>query len=146
MAASTPQSSTVQDGSLAKKTLTLNVTAYASVPEETDDTPFVTADGSYVHDGVVATNILPFGTKIMIPSLFGDKIFTVNDRMNKRFMNNVDVWMNSKAAAVVFGSQTAKVVVLQDDADIVAIAAANAVALATQVMAVSPKLQDLSVR
>ena len=41
------------------------VTAYSSTPEETDDTPFVTASGTSVRDGVIATNFLEFGTKNM---------------------------------------------------------------------------------
>lgn len=42
--------------------LAMRITAYASVPDETDSTPFITADGSHVADGIVASNILPFGT------------------------------------------------------------------------------------
>ena len=44
--------------------LHLRVTAYSSEPNETDDTPFITADGSHVADGIAASNLLPFGTKI----------------------------------------------------------------------------------
>jgi 3D (Asp-Asp-Asp) domain-containing protein len=150
MAASTVQAPVVQTVPAVQKTLNLKVTAYTSLADETDDTPFITADGSYVHDGVVATNLLPFGAKVMIPSLFGDKVFTVDDRMSKRLMNNIDVWMGTKAAAVVFGAHTAKVVVLQDStstiANITENAAAKAVAIATQVMAINSKAQGPSVR
>ena len=97
----------------AVKTLTLKITAYASVPEETDDTPFITANGTYVHDGIVATNLLPFGTKIKIPSLFGDKIFVVEDRMNQRMKNGLDIWMSDRSSAIHFGANYAKVIVLQ---------------------------------
>jgi 3D (Asp-Asp-Asp) domain-containing protein len=97
----------------AVKTLTLKVTAYASVPDETDDTPFITANGTYVHDGIVATNLLPFGTKIKIPSLFGDKIFVVEDRMNQRMKNGLDIWMADRSEAIQFGANYAKVIVLQ---------------------------------
>ncbi|MDR3582379.1 MAG: hypothetical protein P4L67_03865 [Candidatus Pacebacteria bacterium] len=138
----------------APKTLNLKVTAYTSVEEETDDTPFITADGSYVHDGVVATNLLPFGTKVIIPSLFGDKVFTVDDRMSKRLMNNIDIWMDSKADALIFGAHIAKIVVLQDSA--VAMAAVSpksvsdeAVAMATKAMittATGSRSQGPSVR
>src|SRR5579864_3310915 len=81
----------------------MRITAYSSSPDETDDTPFITANGTHVHDGIVATNILPFGTKVMMPALFGDKIFTVEDRMNRRIKNTMDIWMPSKRAALVFG-------------------------------------------
>ena len=73
--------------------LFMKVTAYSSSPDETDNTPFITASGKTVRDGVVATNVLPFGTKIKIPSLFGDKIFTVEDRMHRRMKNVMDIWM-----------------------------------------------------
>lgn len=92
--------------------LDMRITAYASVPEETDDTPFITANGTVVHDGIVASNILPFGTKIQIPALFGGKIFTVEDRTNRRIKNTIDIWMTSKAKAVRFGANNASVVVL----------------------------------
>src|SRR5258708_6536739 len=59
------------------KTYKVRVTAYSSTPDQTDDTPFITASGYHVHDGVIAANFLPFGTKLTIPSVFGDKIFTV---------------------------------------------------------------------
>jgi 3D (Asp-Asp-Asp) domain-containing protein len=94
------------------KTLHLKVTAYTSEVDETDDTPNITANGSQVHDGIVATNLLPFGTKVMIPSLFGNKVFTVEDRMNKRMANNIDVWMNDKLSAITFGAHTAEIAVL----------------------------------
>jgi 3D (Asp-Asp-Asp) domain-containing protein len=84
MAASMAQAAVASTTPAVQTTLNLKVTAYTSLADETDDTPFITADGSYVHDGIVATNLLPFGTKVMIPSLFGDKIFTVDDRMSKR--------------------------------------------------------------
>ena len=99
------------------KTLHLKVTAYASIPEETSNHPFITATGDHVHNGIVATNILPFGTKVMIPSLFGNKIFTVDDRMNKRMTNNIDIWMSSVSAAVDFGVHNAEVVVVGKGSD-----------------------------
>jgi 3D (Asp-Asp-Asp) domain-containing protein len=86
-----------------EKTLKVWVTAYSSTPEETDDTPFVTAWNTPVRDGIVATNLLPFGSKIRIPELFGDKIFTVEDRMHRRKTDFVDVWMGSKLEALEFG-------------------------------------------
>lgn len=78
-------------------------TAYTSRPEETDSTPFITADGAHVRDGIVAANFLKFGTKIRIPQLYGDKIFEVHDRMNKRYNVKVDVWMNDLTAARTHG-------------------------------------------
>ena len=92
--------------------ITVWVTAYSSTPEETDSTPFITASNTRVRDGVVAANFLPFGTEIKIPSLFGDKIFIVEDRMSPFKKNVVDIWMPSKERAIKFGAQRAEVFVL----------------------------------
>lgn len=117
----------------AQEVLTLKITAYTSLPDETDDTPFITADGSYVHDGIVATNLLPFGTKVMIPSLFGDKVFTVDDRMSKKLMNNMDIWMGTWTAAIRFGAHVADVVVLPANADTASAKTASGAAAASSV-------------
>ncbi len=93
-------------------TVTVWVTAYSSTPEETDDTPFITAQGTMVRDGIIAANFLPFGTKVQIPSLFGDKIFVVEDRMHRRKTNNVDIWMPTKMDALQFGAHKAQIAVL----------------------------------
>lgn len=87
------------------------VTAYSSSHDETDDTPFITASGGQVRDGVIAANFLPFGTKVMVPSLFGDKVFIVEDRMHSRKTNNIDIWMQSKKEALEFGITRAEMVV-----------------------------------
>lgn len=91
------------------------VTAYASTPEETDSTPFITASMTDVHDGVIAVNFLPFGTKVMIPKLFGDKIFTVEDRMHWRKKDFVDIWMPTKQDAINFGIDRTEIVILHED-------------------------------
>ena len=71
------------------------LTAYSSTPNQTDSTPFITANGKQVYDGLIAANWLPFGTRVKFPELFGDKIFTVNDRMNQRFgRGRVDLWLD----------------------------------------------------
>jgi len=96
------------------ETLWVRVTAYASVPDETDNTPFITANGTHVRDGIVASNVLPFGTQIQIPELFGNKVFTVEDRMNKRIKNTIDIWMPSVSSAVDFGMTHTSIIVLED--------------------------------
>jgi hypothetical protein len=81
------------------------MSAYTSTPDQTDDSPFIAASGKRVYDGMVAANWLPFGTKIKIPELYGDKIFTVDDRMNKRYgFGRMDIWLDtSRAEAMKFG-------------------------------------------
>lgn len=81
----------------------VSVTFYSSDPWQTDDTPFITANGTYVHDGIVATNALPFGTVVRLPEIYGDKLFTVEDRMNKRYPTRVDVWVQHRDEAFARG-------------------------------------------
>jgi len=86
------------------KTRTITATAYSSTPDQTDDSPFITASGAWVYDGVIASNFLPFGTKVRFPELFRDKIFTVDDKMHERFTDTrVDIWFPDRELAEEFG-------------------------------------------
>lgn len=90
------------------------ITAYSSTIEETDASPFITASGTYVRDGIIAANFLKIGTQVKIPALYGDKIFVVEDRMAPKNHNKVDIWMPSKTAALQFGVKKAEIVVLEN--------------------------------
>lgn len=95
------------------QTMNVVITAYSSSVDETDDTPFTTASGKTVQDGIVANNLLKFGDRIRIPELFGDKIFEVQDRMNQRKSSyHFDIWMPSKNEAIHFGAQVAKIEII----------------------------------
>jgi len=95
--------------------ITVVVTAYSSTPEETDDTPFVTASNTLVRSGIVANNALPFGTRVRLPEIFGDRLLEVEDRMHWRKADNqVDVWLPSKDEAIHFGVQYATMEILFD--------------------------------
>lgn len=94
------------------RTITATLTGYSSTADQTDDTPWVTASNTRTREGVVAANFLAFGTQIMIPKLFGDKIFTVEDRMASRFDNRVDIWFPDRQTAKHFGITKAKILVL----------------------------------
>lgn len=83
------------------------ITAYSSTVDQTDDTPFITANGTQVRDGIIAANFLAFGTRVRIPELYGDKVFYVTDRMHERFSNRVDIWMETREEAVEFGVRVA---------------------------------------
>ena len=99
----------------AAKKIKVVITAYSSTPDQTDDTPFITASGKRVADGIIASNMLPFGTKVKIPGLYGEKIFVVQDRMNKRMGNyRMDIWMPNRPSAVNFGVKTAEVEILEN--------------------------------
>ncbi len=94
------------------KKIRVALTAYSSHPDETDDTPFLTASGTETRDGVIAANFLPFGTMIRIPELFGDKVFIVEDRMHRKFSKRVDIWMPSKKEALMFGKAISEIEIL----------------------------------
>ncbi len=92
----------------------MTITAYSSSVWETDDTPYLTAANTQTRDGVVASNLLPFNTKIRIPELFGDKVFVVEDRMNRRMGDfQIDVWFPSSELARNFGVKYAHIETLQ---------------------------------
>ncbi len=86
------------------------VTAYSSTVDQTDSTPFITASGTHVHDGTIAANFLKFGTKVKFPSLYGDKIFTVEDRMKSDY--KVDIWFPTRQEAKNFGVKRVEMEIL----------------------------------
>jgi 3D (Asp-Asp-Asp) domain-containing protein len=94
------------------------ITAYNSEAAQTDSSPCITANGFNVCEhgieDTIGANFLKLGTKVRIPELFGDQVFVVRDRMNKRFSNRVDVWMVEKKDALKFGVKTAKIEVLEE--------------------------------
>lgn len=92
----------------------LFITAYSSTPDQTDDTPFITASGSHVRDGVVAANFLPIGTKIRFPTMYGNKVFIVEDRMNSRYTYRVDIWMRTREEAKQFGLRNLPIEVIRE--------------------------------
>lgn len=82
------------------------VTMYNSLPEQTDDTPFITASGQRTRVGIVANNCLPFGSRVIIQ----DKTYEVQDRMNSRYdCNHYDLFSESYAEARKFGAQRLEV-------------------------------------
>jgi len=90
------------------------ITGYSSTLWETDGDPYLTAAGTRVRDGVIANNILPFGTKIRIPEIFGNKIFVVEDRMSwKKGNYQVDVWFPDYWKALNFGAKRTYIEILE---------------------------------
>jgi 3D (Asp-Asp-Asp) domain-containing protein len=96
---------------------TVIATAYSSTVDQTDSTPCITADGfnvcKHAQEDVIAANFLPFNTKVRIPELYGDKIFTVHDRMNRRYSNRIDLWKLSRNDAITFGKRLVKIEVVE---------------------------------
>ena len=93
------------------------VTAYNSVPEQTDSTPCITANGYDLctanAENVVAANFLRFGTKLRLPDYTAEKIYTVQDRMHPRFDRRLDLWMRSTNDAKSFGARYLTVEVIE---------------------------------
>ncbi len=78
-------------------------TAYTASVFQTDSTPTITANNIDVRKGIIANNCLPFGTKIKV----NNKIFEIQDRMNKRYgCDNFDIYMTKQHKAIDFGRQT----------------------------------------
>ncbi len=90
------------------------ITAYSSTPWQTDDSPYITASGKTVEEGIIANNMLDFGTKVRIPELYGDKIFTVEDRMNwRKGYYHLDIWFPEYWQAKNFGAKRAYIEILE---------------------------------
>lgn len=90
-----------------KRTMWVVATAYSSDPWQTDSSPCTPAMShfdmcaEFVETGVadtIATNMLPLGTKVKFPDLYGDKVFVVRDRMNAKYngTNRIDFWIGSE--------------------------------------------------
>ncbi|HOB89896.1 MAG TPA: hypothetical protein PKG74_01010 [Candidatus Colwellbacteria bacterium] len=94
------------------RSIVTTITAYSSTPDQTDDTPFITASGKFVGDGIVAANWLPFGTKIRIPEIFGDKVFEVQDRMAPKHDEKLDIWFKTREEALKFGVRKSRIEIL----------------------------------
>lgn len=93
-------------------TFTVQSSAYAPSPYQTDATPCTTAVGTRVRPGVVASNFLPIGTVLDIN---GEK-YIVEDRMNPRYDGYfLDIWFPSTSSALEFGRKKLTVTVVGYD-------------------------------
>lgn len=103
----------VADEAPPRHTYVVPITAYTSEAAQTDSTPCIAARGfdlcEHNEEDVAAANFLPMGTKFRIPDLYGDRVFTVVDRMNARYDRRVDIWMREYADAKSFGLKHAMI-------------------------------------
>ncbi len=118
----------------AGEVLILKATAYTSSPRETDRTPYVTATGAKTRLGVLAVSRdllekeLPYGSLVRLydlgrwqdgkgagafDPLFKGLLFVVEDTMNKRKRQQIDVWLPDRSLALKFGVRRIKVVVVR---------------------------------
>lgn len=96
-----------------RRWFTVPISAYTSEAAQTDSTPCIAARGfdlcAHNEEDVIAANFLPMGAQVRIPDLYGDRVFTVVDRMNARYDRRVDIWMREYADAKVFGVKYATI-------------------------------------
>ncbi|PIR41961.1 MAG: hypothetical protein COV30_01090 [Candidatus Yanofskybacteria bacterium CG10_big_fil_rev_8_21_14_0_10_37_15] len=94
-----------------KKKIQVTVTAYSSTPWQTDDTPCITSTGFDVCNktkNVIAVSrdlvrSLGYHKQVLLPDLFGSTVFHIEDTMNARFTNRIDVHFDSTNEAKEFG-------------------------------------------
>lgn len=101
------------------RTAIVRATAYNSLPNQTDSTPFITATGTRVRAGVVALSRdllrqFPYGSKITIEDLSGrynfkGRVFVVEDTMAARKRNSLDIWMGTRTEAINFGARQLRI-------------------------------------
>lgn len=107
----------------ARRTMTVVATAYSSEAAQTDSTPCIPAMWkfdlckNFAETGIedtIAANFLALGTKVRFPDIYGDKVFTVRDRMNAKYngKSRIDFWKSEKPLAVHFGVKRLKMEVL----------------------------------
>jgi len=96
----------LKPGAMIKTIVT--TTSYNPVPEQTDSTPFITANGSRVRHGIIACNFLPFGSRVWIEG-FGDDAFTVTDRTARKYGNRVDIFSFSKKWSMTWGKRQVRI-------------------------------------
>ena len=96
-----------QERIVSSDSLQVDVTWYTSTVEECDSTPFITADGTRVRDGIVAVSddllqTFEYGDSLYIES-FG--WFEVRDCMNSRWKHRIDIWCGDRVVALNNGIQ-----------------------------------------
>ena len=116
------------------RVLILKSSAYTSSPQETDGTPKITATGAQTRLGVIAVSPdllstdLPYGSIVKLDDLgnwkngagagqfnglLGSQLFVVEDTMNPRKRQQIDVWMPDRALALRFGVRRIQLTVVQ---------------------------------
>ena len=94
-----------------KKTIWVTATAYSSTPWQTDNTPCITSTGYDVcnkTENIIAVSrdlvrSLGYHRQVKLPSLYGSEVFLIEDTMNARFVNRIDVHHDSTEDAREFG-------------------------------------------
>lgn len=92
-----------------KKIYKVACTAYNPVPEQTDSSPRITSIGTRVKENytiavsqdLLKNGIVKYGDTIFIYEL--GKVYSIEDCMNERYTDRLDIFMESKKEAGKFG-------------------------------------------
>ncbi|MDH3217854.1 MAG: 3D domain-containing protein, partial [Candidatus Krumholzibacteria bacterium] len=104
-------------------TVKVVATGYSSSIRETDSTPFITASNTQTRLGILAMSRdllkrytagapFDFGDHVHVPGL-GE--FIVEDSMNSRWNNRIDIWFPSRMDALRFGIKEVYVKTLDEE-------------------------------
>ena len=84
------------------------ITAYTSLVELTDDSPFITASGTTTRKGIIACpRKYSFGTKVIIQ----EEIYDCQDRLSLKYDDRFDIWFPTKRLADEWGIRKLQVYV-----------------------------------
>ncbi|WP_285906746.1 3D domain-containing protein [Pseudodesulfovibrio pelocollis] len=106
----------IQRAMHANPVRTVTVTAYNPTVEQCDDDPLIAASMRKVRAGTIAVSRdlfdqgWVFGRKVRIEGL---GIFEINDLMNKRFTQRIDIFMWDEGEARQFGKRSIKAALLE---------------------------------
>jgi 3D (Asp-Asp-Asp) domain-containing protein len=113
--------------------LTVRSTAYNSIPNQTDSSPFHTSTGVRTRYGIIALSRdllkrIPYGSKVRLQdngswkngrgygkynAMLKDTVFVVEDTMHPRKSSTVDVWLPARDRAMQWGVRSLNMQIVQ---------------------------------
>ena len=95
---------------LIVSSMLVTLTSYRSVPNQTDSTPYITSighrvseEGMAVSQDLIRNKKVCYGDVVLIDSGIGYESRVVNDTMNKRHKNWVDIWVKTYEEEALIG-------------------------------------------
>jgi 3D (Asp-Asp-Asp) domain-containing protein len=113
--------------------LTVRSTAYNSIPNQTDSSPFHTSTGARTRYGIIALSRdllkrIPYGSRVRLQdngswkngrgygkynAMLKDTLFVVEDTMHPRKSGTVDVWLPARDRAIQWGVRSLNMQIVQ---------------------------------
>lgn len=106
-------------GAATAQSFEVTMTAYSSTVDQTNSQPFITATNQRVRMGIIAASRdllateLPHGTRVRVVYIHDDPracggwdpgmVLEVQDTMNRRKRNTIDLWLPSRREARLWG-------------------------------------------